>query len=148
MPAHDDGATHSAAGVRKPPREETAGGVVRWRVRRYGDLTAVVPECEYNFCDMARTLRMGENTFCTASAEQIFPRDSVQRNCFELALYTTRDHDCISNRIGSSIRNCPRCRCRLATFDALPTPSMIARAIIMLNDHRFWGHVSGPLIIR
>jgi hypothetical protein len=36
---------------------------VRWRVRRYGDLTAVVPECEYNFCDMARTLRMGENTF-------------------------------------------------------------------------------------
>ncbi len=22
-----------------------------------------VPECEYNFCDMARTLRMGENTF-------------------------------------------------------------------------------------
>ena len=26
MPAHDDGATHSGAGVRKPPREETAGG--------------------------------------------------------------------------------------------------------------------------
>src|SRR3977135_159186 len=121
---------------------------------------------------MARTSRVGENTFrrpcnfkelrvvkghilqlvryvpdgslCTASAEQIFPRDSVQRNCFELALYTTRDHDCISNRIGSGIRNCPRCRCRLATFDALPTPSMIARAIITLNDHRFWGHVSGP----
>jgi len=23
MPAHDDGATHSGAGVRKPPREET-----------------------------------------------------------------------------------------------------------------------------
>jgi hypothetical protein len=43
--------------------EETAGGVVRWRVRRYGDLAAVVPECEYNFCDMARTLRVGENTF-------------------------------------------------------------------------------------
>ena len=37
------------ADVRKPPMEETAGGVVRWRVRRYGDLTAVVPECEYNF---------------------------------------------------------------------------------------------------
>src|SRR5882762_2555911 len=45
----------------KAPYKETAGGVVRWRVRRYGDLTAVVPECEYNFCDMARTLRMGEN---------------------------------------------------------------------------------------
>src|SRR5216683_1014076 len=63
MPAHDDGATHSGAGVRKPPREETAGGRARWCVTRYGDLTAVVPECEYNFCDMARTLRMGENTF-------------------------------------------------------------------------------------
>jgi len=97
------------------------------------DLTAVVTECEYNFCDMARILRTGENTFrrpcnfkelrvvkgrtlqlvryvpdgslCTASAEQIFPRDSVQRNCFELALYTTRDHDCISDRIGWGIRN-------------------------------------------
>src|SRR5450755_1466998 len=42
---------------------------------------------------------------CTASAEQIFPRDSVQRNCFELALYTARDRDCISNRIGSGIRS-------------------------------------------
>jgi len=83
-------------------------------------------------------------SLCTASAEQIFPRDCVQRNCFGLALYTTRDHDCISNRIGSGIRNCPRCRCRLATFGALPTSSMIDRAIIMLNDHRFWGHASGP----
>jgi hypothetical protein len=33
----------------------------------------------------------------------------------------------------------PRCRCRLATFAALPTPSMIERAIIMLTDHRFFG---------
>jgi hypothetical protein len=60
---HEGGAARTGAGVRKPPMEEPAGGVVRWRVRRYGDLTAVVPECEYNFCDMARTLRMGENTF-------------------------------------------------------------------------------------
>jgi hypothetical protein len=82
--------------------------------------------------------------FCTASAEQILPRDSVQRNCFKLALYTTRDHDCISNRIGSGIRTCPRCGCRLGTFGALPTPSTIYRAIIMLNNHRFWGHASGP----
>jgi len=29
------------AGVRKPPMEETAGGVARWRVRRCGDLAAV-----------------------------------------------------------------------------------------------------------
>jgi hypothetical protein len=77
---------------------------------------------------------VADGSLCTASAEQIFPRDSVQRNCFELALYTTRDHDCISNRIGSG----------LATFAALPTPSMIERAIIMLTDHRFWGHASGP----
>jgi len=58
---HEGGAARTGAGVRKPPMEETAGGVARWRVRRYGDLAAV--ECEYNFCDMARTLRMGENTF-------------------------------------------------------------------------------------
>ena len=51
------------AGVRKPPMEETAGGVARWRVRRYGDLVAAVPECQHDFCDMARTLRAGENTF-------------------------------------------------------------------------------------
>ena len=38
----------------------------------------------------------------------------------------------------------PRCRCRLATFAALPTPSTIYREIIMLNNHRFWGHASGP----
>ena len=38
-------------------------------------------------------------SLCSASAEQIFPRDSVQRNCFELALYTTRDHDCIMVRV-------------------------------------------------
>src|ERR1700716_3998747 len=60
---HDGGAAHTGAGVRKPPREETAGCRARCCVRRYGDLTAVVPECEYNFCDMARTLRMGENAF-------------------------------------------------------------------------------------
>jgi len=56
-------APRTGAGVRKPPMEETAGGVARWRVRRYGDLAVVVPECEYNFCDIARILRMGENTF-------------------------------------------------------------------------------------
>src|SRR5712672_4630124 len=76
--------------------------------------------------------------FCTASAEQILPRDSVQRNCFKLALYTTRDHDCISNRIGSGIRTCPRCGCRLVTFGALPTPSTISR------DHHAEQSASGP----
>ena len=83
-----------------------------------------------------------DGSLCAASTEQIFPRDSVQRNCFELALYTTRDHDCISKRIGRVFD--PRCRCRLVTFAALPTPSMIERAIILLTDQRFWGHASGP----
>jgi hypothetical protein len=71
-----------------------------------------------------------DGSLCTASAEQIFPRDSVQRNCFELALYTTRDHDWVSKLSTMQIR--------LATFAALPTPSMIERAIIMLTAHRFW----------
>src|SRR5712691_10279530 len=102
-PARDDGATHS--GGRRP---QTSKGGNRGRcgemVRQtLWDLTAVVPECEYNVCDMARTLRIGENTFrrplisksyalqkghilqlaryvpdgsfCAASAEQIFPGD-------------------------------------------------------------------------
>jgi len=34
---HEGGAARTGAGVRKPPREETAGGVARWRVKRYGD---------------------------------------------------------------------------------------------------------------
>src|SRR6266566_4426796 len=40
------GAAHTGAGVRKPPREEIAGGVVRSRVRRYGDFGAggLLPE--------------------------------------------------------------------------------------------------------
>jgi len=37
---HEGGAAHSGAGVRKPPREETAGGVRGWRGVGYGDLSA------------------------------------------------------------------------------------------------------------
>jgi hypothetical protein len=37
---YDDGATHSGAGVRKPPREESAGRRAMWRVRCYGDFVA------------------------------------------------------------------------------------------------------------
>ena len=33
MPAREGGAARTGAGVRKPPMEETAGGVARWRVR-------------------------------------------------------------------------------------------------------------------
>jgi hypothetical protein len=37
---HEGGAAHTGAGVRKPPKEETAGCMARWRVRRYGDFGA------------------------------------------------------------------------------------------------------------
>jgi hypothetical protein len=37
---HAGGAAHTGVGVRKPPREETAGCRARWRVRRYGDFGA------------------------------------------------------------------------------------------------------------
>jgi hypothetical protein len=95
--------------------------VERPRVRRYGDLTAVVPECEYNFCDMARTLRMGENAFrrpckkgtyynfCVMCLLAAFVPHRPNKYCHVTASngivstspYTARDHDCISNRIGS-----------------------------------------------
>jgi hypothetical protein len=32
----------------------------------------------------------------------------------------------------------------VGSLRALPTPSTIYREIIMLNNHRFWGHASGP----
>ena len=53
-------------------------------------------------------------------------------------------HHCIFNRIGSDIRNFPRCRCRRAWFGARPKLSVRDRAIIVLNDHRFWRYASGP----
>ena len=37
---HEGGAAHTGAGVRKPPREETAGGARGWRGVGYGDLSA------------------------------------------------------------------------------------------------------------
>src|ERR1700732_4370159 len=86
----------------------------------------------YNFCDMARTLRIGENAFrrscnfrelgvvkrahittfalcalwqlCTVSVEQIFPRDSVQRNCFEFALYIMTASPIASVRVFETVR--------------------------------------------
>jgi hypothetical protein len=43
----DGGAAHTGAGVRKPPREETAGRRAMRSVRRYGDFVAgsVLPGC-------------------------------------------------------------------------------------------------------
>ena len=37
---HEGGAARTGAGVRKPPREETAGGGRGWRGVGYGDLSA------------------------------------------------------------------------------------------------------------
>ena len=37
---HEGDAAHTGAGVRKPPREETAGGARGWRGVDYGDLSA------------------------------------------------------------------------------------------------------------
>ena len=81
---------------------------------------------------MARTLRMGKNAFrhscnfksrrckkgtylqllryvpdgslCTASVEQIFPRDCVQRNCFEFALYIMTASPIASVRVFETVR--------------------------------------------
>jgi hypothetical protein len=79
-----------------------------------------------------------DGSLCSASVEQIFPRDGVQRNCFEFALYI------MTASPTASVRNYPRRRCPHATFGARPTLSVRDRAIIVLNDHRFWGYASGP----
>ena len=76
MPAHDDGATHSGAGVRKPPKEEIAGRGT-WDVR-YRELSAahnceleakfsktVGLECVHNFgavAQVAQVLLTGESS--------------------------------------------------------------------------------------
>ncbi len=60
---HEGGTAHTGG-----RRTQTSNGGNRGRrgeVARQTlwGLTAVMPECEHNFCDMARTLRMGENAF-------------------------------------------------------------------------------------
>jgi len=67
-----------------------------------------------------------DGSLCTASARQIFPRDRARLIHRSRSRLHLRSH-----RFGYSKR--PRCRCRLATFGALPTPSMIDRAIITLK---------------
>ena len=77
-----------------------------------------------------------DGSLCIASVEQIFPRDGVQRNCFELALYIASSSPYIMT--ASQIAS-------VRVFKtALPTLSVRDRAIIVLNHHRFWGYASGP----
>jgi hypothetical protein len=61
-----------------------------------------------------------DGSLCTASVEQMFPRDGVQRNCFELALYIMTGSPIASVRVFET---------------ALPTLYVRDRAIIVLNDH-------------
>jgi hypothetical protein len=138
--------------------EETAGGVERPRVRRYGDLTAVVPDCEHNLCDMARTLRVGENAFRRpCNFKELREKGTYYNLCVMCLLaafvphrpnkyfHVTASNGIVSNSpytplaimTASPIASVrvfdPRCRCRLATFAALPTPSMIEPII---RSHR------------
>ena len=67
MTADRDDAACTGAVVRKPPMKETAlgerGAVPRALI--YRDLTlAAAVICQHNFCVMARTLLMVENSFC------------------------------------------------------------------------------------
>jgi len=45
---HGGGAAGTGAGVRKPPREESAGGVRGWRGVGYGDLSAANDVCDWS----------------------------------------------------------------------------------------------------
>ena len=120
---------------------------------------------------MARTLRMGENTFrrpCNFKELRVAKKGTYYNLCVMCLMaasvphrpnkyfHVTASNGTVSNSPytplaittaspSASVRVFdPRCRCRLVTFAALPTPSMIERAIILLTDQRFWGHASGP----
>jgi hypothetical protein len=129
--------------------------VARQTLRGFGSC-----ESEYNFCDMARTCSFSElavakkstyYNFCVMCLLAVFvPHRSnkyfhviaSKRNCFEFALYIMTHFQ--PHRFAYS--NYPRRRYRYVTFGALPTLSVRDRAIIVLNDHRFWGwgYASGP----
>jgi hypothetical protein len=67
MTADRDDAACTGAVVRKPPMKETAPGerVAVPRALIYRGLTlAAAVICQHNFCVMARTLLMVENSFC------------------------------------------------------------------------------------
>jgi hypothetical protein len=105
--------------------------MARWRVRRCGDLAAVSASTSFaiwqELCEWVKTpfRRPGnskelgvvkrkhikllryvlDGSLCTASVEQIFPRDSVQRNCFELALYIMTASPIASVRVFETVRD-------------------------------------------
>ena len=63
MPADRGDAACTMAGVRKPSRKPRWGAVPRALIYRGLTLAAAVI-CQHNFCVMARTLLMMENSFC------------------------------------------------------------------------------------
>src|SRR5271163_520985 len=62
-------------------------------------------------------------------------------NYFELALYIMSASPIASVRAFETVRDADVV---CARFGALPTLSVQDRAIIVLNDHWFWGYASGP----
>ena len=72
---------------------------------------------------------MPDGSLCTASVEQIFPRDSVRRNCFELALYIMTASPTASVRVYETVRDADvvalrwlrsqHCRCEIASCRTL-----------------------------
>jgi hypothetical protein len=113
MTAHRDDSACTGAVVRKPPMKETALGerVAVPRALIYRGLTlAAAVICQHNFCVMARTLLMVENSFCimcnfkelrVAKIAHISTSTRIGRtdiskllmpsgeNCFRFRLYTS-----------------------------------------------------------
>jgi hypothetical protein len=58
-----EGAAHPGGRRPKTSKGGNRDGGTCSGAASYRDLTAVIPEREHNFSVMARTLRMGENTF-------------------------------------------------------------------------------------
>jgi len=92
MPAHEGGAARTGAGVRKPPMEETAGGVARWRFRRCGDLAAVSASTTFAImaicCAKKSALVLASVSLSQFKAHRVLKRDTihdfelVHRHCF------------------------------------------------------------------
>ena len=76
---------------------------------------------------------MPDGSLGTASVEQIFPCDNVHRNCFELALDIMTASPIASVRVFETVRDADV----VALRSVRPTLSVLDRAIIVLNNHRF-----------
>jgi hypothetical protein len=128
------------------------GEAARQTLRGFGGF-----ECEYNFCDMARTLQMGENAFRRSFQKVRRCKKDTYYNfcvmCLMAAFVPHRSFHVIASngivpnppyimtaspvpsvRVLETVRDADV----VALFGALLTLSVRDRAIIVLNDHRFW----------